>query len=130
MGYDHIPGHAAWKFVTKDKIIYRQSNVHAMKFYWDNRDWHSFRIYVRTPRGWEFVHNHVRTDKCQCGRFYDDNSSGQVFKFQEPPLVHNIKAMSITMRSPILCQICYYKGELKAGRWAPQYVKRQLRLES
>lgn len=101
-----------------------------MSYYWKNRDGHSFSVYVRTINGWEFVASRTLSDKCQCGRSYDDTANGEVFKFQEHPLVNTIEAISALIRSPTLCQVCYYKIELKEGRWAPKYVKRQLGLET
>ncbi len=130
MGYKHTPGYATWKFVINGKIIYRHKNADALKYYWNNRDQYSFTVYVRTKNGWEFVARRQLSDRCQCGRSYDETANGEVFRFQEHPLVMTIKALSELMSSPILCQVCYYKRELKEGRWAPKYVKKQLGLET
>jgi hypothetical protein len=131
MGYYHVPGYAVWKFVTEKVVIYRKKNYDALKWYWKYRDVEPFTVYVRSRSdGWDLVTVNTPSDRCQCGRLYTDNATNEPFKFQDHPLVLNIKTISETMSSPMLCQICYYKGELQKGRWAPKYVKQQLGLET
>jgi hypothetical protein len=130
MGYDHIPGHAAWKFVFKDMVVYRNRNREAPRYYWKYRDRQSFTVYARGHSGgWEFVTENIPLDKCPCGGAFE-TSNGEIFRYQEYPLVNTIDSISAMMNSPVLCQICYYKGELKAGRWAPRSVKKHLGLET
>ena len=122
--------HPTWKFTFPDRIMYLERNRAAMGFYWRNRDVHSFKIEVRSQKGgWDFVTHIVPSDTCKCGRSYEIEN-GELFKFQPELLIATIAEMTKIMLSPVLCQICYYKGELEAGRWAPKNVKRELGLES
>lgn len=123
-------GHATWKFQLGERLIYRVKNIDALRLYWELRDRKSFSVYVRTINGWEYVATHNPSDHCICGRAYDDTPNGEQFKFQEHPLEYTIAAMTDLMKSPVLCQVCYYRGELKAGRWAPKHVRKQLGLET
>jgi hypothetical protein len=128
--YPHTPGYAVWKFVLGTKFVYRARNHDALKLYWQIRDRKSFDVYVRTTNGWEFVTTNIPSETCNCGRRYDQTPTGESFKFQEHPLVYSIEAMRATISSPTLCMICYYKGELNKGRWAPKYVKKEIGLET
>lgn len=124
------PGRATWKFQLGERLIYRVKNYDALKLYWELRDRKPFIVYVRTQQGWEYVATHEPSEYCICGRAYDDTPNGESFRFQEHPLEWTIDAMTVTMKSPVLCQLCYYRGELKAGRWAPKHVQKQLGLET
>jgi hypothetical protein len=123
-------GHAVWKFQFKTNVIYRNKNHHALKLYWNNRDRNVFSVYVRSLEGWKFVVNHTPSEKCKCGREYNDTPNGESFRFQAHPLVFTIESVSNVMCSPTLCMICYYTQELKKGRWAPKHVKKTLGLET
>lgn len=125
------PGYATWKFVTKDKVIYKVRNYDALRLYLDYRDLYALTIYVRTKeKGWKLVVSRTPTDKCQCGRYYTDTPNGEPFMYQEYPTEYTIVVLSELMRSPTLCIMCYYRVELKEGRWAPKYVRQQLGLET
>lgn len=123
-------GHAVWKFQFEKKLVYRNKNRDALKLFWKARDVQPFNIYVRTLNGWRLVASHVPSERCVCGREYDDTPNGETFRFQSHPLVYTIESISETMSSPTLCMICYYREELKEGRWAPKHVKRELGLET
>jgi hypothetical protein len=124
------PGRATWKFEVNNKVIYRLRNRDALNFYWANRDQDVFNAYVRTKEGWQFVLRHDPSQLCQCGKPYDDTPNGEPFRFQEPVLEYTIEELTKLMHSPVLCMMCYYRGEIKAGRWAPKYVRQRLGLES
>jgi hypothetical protein len=128
--YGYKEGMAVWKFVLPKAVIYRNKHNHALKLFWEIRDRWSFKLWVRTPNGWEFAVEHTPRDKCICGREYDDNPSKEPFRFQQPPDILDTANVIKTISEPALCQICYYKAELKAGRWAPKNVKRTLGLET
>jgi hypothetical protein len=125
------PGRVTWKFVLENNVIYRLRNDDALKIWWDLRDRKAVTVYSRgRTGGWDFVVEHVPSDKCNCGKYYDDTPNGEPFKFQEHPLEYTIVELTKTMRSPILCMMCYYKGEIEHGRWAPKSVRDQLGLET
>ncbi len=128
--YGYKRGQAVWKFVLPKAVIYRNKHAHALKLFWEIRDREPFKLYVRTSKGWEFGVEHTPRDKCICGREYNDNPSKEVFRFQQQPAGLTIENVIKTISEPALCQVCYYKLELKAGRWAPKYVKRVLGLET
>lgn len=123
------PGHAAWRFTLPNKIMYFVSNSAAWKYYCSNIDYGSFKIEARTNKGWKYVTTYNASDTCQCGRSFV-LQNGETFRYQDPPVPLSISGLSEVFNSPVLCIICYYKGELKAGRWAPKLVKRELGLET
>jgi hypothetical protein len=118
------------KYIIGEFFVYRVRNYDALKIYWSIRDKKPFDIFVRTLNGWELVTTNVPSDICNCGRRYDQTPNNEIFKFQEHPLEYTIEALRQTMSSPVLCMICYYKGELEKGRWAPKYVKKEIGLET
>lgn len=134
MGYledtGYQKGHTVWRFHTRDRVIYRNSHRHALKFYWDIRDRYPFSAYVRTVNGWQFVVSRSPAEMCICGREFTDTPNKEPFKYQTAPLVYTIGSVSTTMQSPTLCMVCYYGNELKQGRWAPRFVRQQLGLEN
>lgn len=124
------PGHAVWKFrKAKDgAIFYRNTNKHAVAWFYRNQG-QPFSIWTRSREGgWEYVCDNTLSDRCECGRLYTDTHNGLEFKWRD-----NAFAVSTTVedckkifQTPYLCQVCYYKGELNAGRFCPKWVKQQL----
>jgi len=124
------PGQAVWKFVSPDRVVYRNSNASALKYFWQIRDKEEIVIYARLPTGWEYVFTSQPRERCACGRDYDDTPSGETFRWQEPGKFNKtIKDVISIMKQPVLCMICYYGKEYKAGRFCPKYVKQQLGLD-
>lgn len=124
------PGMAVWKFVHKDSVIYRNSNNDALKYFWRIRDIKDAAVYARTPKGWEYVFTSQPRAECGCGRQYDDTPNGEEFRWQDPGKFNRtMEDVRKIMTGPVLCMICYYKEEYYAGRWAPKFVKQQLRLD-
>lgn len=122
--------HVLWKFIYDDKLVYRNTNYSALKFFNYLRDSKPyFTVYNVTRKGWELVVTRTFSDTCNCGRKYDDTPNGELFRFQESPVDLTTKSARQYMCDPLPCMICYYKSEIKAGRWAPKYV-RQLGLET
>ncbi len=123
-------GHAVWRFTLPNQaIIYINSHREAWKYYYRNLDSGSFKIEARTRQGWIYVASYVANDTCHCGRSFT-MQNGEIFRHQDPPIPFTVSGLSEVFNSPVLCVICYYKGELKAGRWAPKMVKRELGLET
>lgn len=121
--------HVSWRFTVDGRIIYFETNLAAWKYYSWKRDVASFKIEARTNQGWKYVTNYIISDSCQCGRSYT-LANDEIFRFQEAPAPLTIALMSETFCSPLLCIMCYYKNELKVGRWAPKAIRRELGLET
>lgn len=121
-------GHAVWKFKSPNWVMYKNSNPGAVSWFY-NRIEENFSIWLRNREGgWIYVCDNVVSDRCDCGRLYTDTHNGLEFKWKD-----NSFAISTTVedckkifQAPTLCQVCYYKGELAAGRWCPKWVKQQL----
>jgi len=127
MVYKHTPGHAVWKFVFDGIPYYRNSNISAVKYFYDS-DHKSFSIYVRLNDGWKWVVDHNISDRCRCGRLYTDSFNGREFKWQDSLLkpAKTIEDCIAIFQTPVLCQICHYTNEYNAGRWCPKWVKAQI----
>lgn len=123
-------GYVTWKFVFTDRVIYRLKNYDALQVYKYYRNTQPFTVYFQARKGWELVTSCEPSDYCQCGRSYTDTPNGEPFQFQDHPLEFTIRALAELMKSPVLCIVCYYKDELKHGRWAPLYVRKILGLET
>lgn len=120
-------GHCVWKFVAKDRVIYRNRNSDAWYCFSFLKDETSFEMYVRTGNGWEYAGNYIISDHCGCGRHYEDNPSGEAFRHSEPKLFNpSIIQLKEAMAQPVMCMYCYYAEELRQGRWAPRSVKQAL----
>lgn len=95
--------------------IVRKGITNAVKFY---------NIHSEEPmtiyKDGELILDYTPSDYCGCGRSYDDNPSGKVFKFKNDLLQHDQVKI---LQTPVVCMICYYENELAAGRWAPKYIK-------
>lgn len=125
------PGHTVWKFVFDHGVYYRNSNAAAMKYFYDSSE-QTFNIYVRTKNGWEWVSQYVYSDYCGCGRAYTDTFNGLEFKYRDALLLpyKTIEQCIEIFNLPLLCQICYYSLEYRAGRFCPKWVKKQIGVES
>jgi hypothetical protein len=130
--YGYEEGHAIWKFHFPGKVVYRNKNRHALQLYYKERDWQQFDIYTRNSAGgWKLVAHNRPSKTCQCGRYYDDNPYGEMFKYQSTAFTSStIEGMTQIMLSPVLCMLCYYKLEYDAGRFCPKLVKQELGLDS
>jgi hypothetical protein len=123
-----VPGHAVWRFKTSKVVIYRNSNRGAVQWFYANLN-ENFSIWTRNREGgWSYVCDNIVADRCNCGRLYTDTFNGLEFRWRD-----NSFAVSTTVedckeifQAPDLCQVCYYRNELKAGRFCPKWVKQQL----
>lgn len=128
MSYKFPAGMVNWRFTHTDRMVYKTKNLDASRYYYAFRDREQFKVEANGIEGWFFVIENIPRDICHCGRSYTlDN--GEPFKYQEAPLVTNMKNVVAMMRSPLLCQVCYYRTEITNGRWAPKSVRRELGLE-
>ena len=121
-------GHAIWKFQNKDKIIYRNSNKSAVKWFYANIE-KNFSIWTRSREGgWEYICTNMPSDRCSCGRLYTDTHNGLEFRWRDNAFTVSttVEDCKEIFQAPDLCQVCYYKGELKAGRFCPKWVKQQI----
>jgi hypothetical protein len=123
-------GHAVYKCVIYDyykPVLYTNSHKAMLLLFFRLID-KDIDIYFRNINGWNFVLEHRPPDKCQCGRAYNYSSSGEDFRRQQSNLVFGDSIANIIelMSSPILCQICYYKDEIRIGAWSPLWVRQQL----
>lgn len=121
-----LKGKAAWKFhLLTGKIIYRNSNITAIKWFTDNVMYHEFDVYSR-GKPWDFVASRRLTKKCECGQYYDQTMDGSEFRWvRQHCFEMNMKELRKFFASPILCQRCYYYEEWKNGLWTPQFYKKQ-----
>jgi hypothetical protein len=124
-------GHATWKFKYPDgRIYYRNSNKTAVGWFYQNCK-EAFSIWTRCREGgWEYVCDNIVATRCQCGRLFTDTFNGLEFKWRD-----NMFSSSTTVedckkifQAQDLCQVCYYKSELEAGRFCPKWVKQQLNM--
>ena len=122
-------GHAVWKFKYPDgSTYYRNSHKTAVGWFYQNIG-KQFSIWTRRQEGgWEYVCDNIVSDRCQCGRLFTDTFNGLEFRWRD-----NVFSSSTTVedckeifQAQDLCQVCYYKNELDAGRFCPKWVKKQL----
>lgn len=118
-----------WRFTHLDRVVYVTKNIDASRYYYSFRDKEQFKVEVnKKDPAWVFVVENIPREQCGCGKSYE-LPNGELFKYQEAPLVTNMKNIIAMMQSPVLCQMCYYKVEINNGRWAPKSVRKELGLE-
>jgi len=121
-------GHAVWKFKTSDKVMYCNTNKHAVSWFYSNSE-KNFSIWIRSRKGgWEYICDHIVDDRCGCGRLYTDTFNGLEFRWRNNAFAvsTSVEDCKEIFQAPDLCQVCYYKGELAQGRFCPKWVKEQL----
>lgn len=125
-------GATVWKFVLNDGVYYRNRNKDAIEYFFHYCIQQYVQIFHRQRTGgWKLVADLYPREYCQCGKPYTFSHNGDEFIWHDRKFADYTKANGVieVFNSPGLCQMCYYSKELKEGRWAPKFVRDQLKLE-
>ncbi len=118
------PGHAVWKVFSDDnRVFYFNSNKSFLRYYFKFGRTYVWNIYYRTLEGWKFGANTTIQTECICGRYFTDSMNGEEFRCRKFLPINTMIEIIEYIRSPELCQRCFYYEEWQNKRWCPKYYK-------
>lgn len=68
------------------------------------------------PDDFEPIASRKWSSVCGCGREYTDTDNGQPFMFVEPHTKRKMEGILEAFNSPVLCERCYYRAEMRTAR--------------